>query len=95
LLEFISKKLSILFSVLIAAGIIGVTGHISVLISAIHWSKWRSKRALDPASDNVGTLGSGGGSGVAKYLATSLAQSEYPARYLSVANNICNYLAIY
>lgn len=62
-----------------------VFGHISVSISKIHWSKWRSNLALQPGSLIEGTLGNGGGSGVARYLATSLAQSEYPARYLSVA----------
>lgn len=62
-----------------------VFGHISVSISNIHWSKWRSNLALQPGSLIDGTLGNGGGSGVARYRATSLAQSEYPARYLSVA----------
>uniref|UniRef100_A0A8W7P2U4 Uncharacterized protein n=1 Tax=Anopheles coluzzii TaxID=1518534 RepID=A0A8W7P2U4_ANOCL len=61
-----------------------VFGQISVSISAIQLSRWRSNRAFDPASVSVGTLGSGGGSGVAKYRATSLAQSVYPARYLSM-----------
>lgn len=46
----------------------GVTemGQISVSISAMHWSRCLSSRALDPESVSVGTLGSGGGSGVAK-----------------------------
>lgn len=58
-------------------GKIGVidTGQISVSISAIHWSKCRSSRAFDPESVSVGTLGRGGGSGVAKYRDTSRAQS--------------------
>lgn len=50
-------------------------GQISVSISAMHWSKWRSKRVLHPLSAKLGTDGSGGGSGVDKYLATSRAQS--------------------
>lgn len=61
-----------------------IRGQISVSISAMHWSKWRSRRVLHPLSDILGTDGSGGGSGVDRYLATSRAQSEYPARYLSV-----------
>lgn len=46
----------------------GVTemGQISVSISAMHWSKCRKRRAFEPESVNVGTLGNGGGSGVAR-----------------------------
>lgn len=62
-----------------------IFGQISVSISAMQLSRCRSNLALEPASVSVGTLGSGGGSGVAKYRATSRAQSVYPDRYLSIA----------
>lgn len=52
-----------------------VRGQISVSISAIQMSKWRKSRVLQPLSARLGTDGSGGGSGVDRYLATSLAQS--------------------
>lgn len=50
-------------------------GQISVSISAMHWSRCRSKRVLQPWSPSDGTDGSGGGSGVDRYRATSFAQS--------------------
>lgn len=41
-------------------------GHISVSISAIHWSKCLKRRVLHPLSESDGTDGNGGGSGVDK-----------------------------
>lgn len=84
------SKNSSTFSSVFIKGVTVTCGHISVSISKIHWSKCRRSLALDPASVSVGTLGSGGGSGVARYLATSLAQSEYPDLYLSTAKKFIN-----
>lgn len=51
-------------------------GHISFSISAMHPSKCRKRRVLHALSLRFGVDGSGGGSGIDKYRATSRAQSE-------------------
>lgn len=66
----------------LAVGNVGAFGHISISISAMHWFICRRSLSFDAVSDRVGRFGSGSGSGVERYRATSCAQSVYPARYL-------------
>lgn len=58
----------VLLAVALATVVAVFRGHISVSISAIHWSKWRKRRVLQPESSSRGTDGNGGGSGVERYL---------------------------